>query len=112
MNTQQLLASAAAALLTLASVSAINFNVAKQSAYAPSQESIEVVELAAVQVYPAADELRAAALLNKDAGLATSGASDSLSTQNAPSTSFQLLDAQVAMPYYSFDKKFGRASKE
>jgi len=108
MKAYQLIASAAAAVLTLASISVINYNVAPRHNVAPANH-MPVTNLAAVQVYPRADELRAAALLS-DPGVFV--APDARSMQRDTSTSFQLLDAQVAMPYYSFGNKFGNVSKE
>ena len=114
MKTHQLFISVAAAMLTLASISVINFNVAPSAGPAPAPSATSatpVVTFAAVQVYPHADELRAAALLVEDGSPANVDTPDSLGTQTT-NASFQLLESQVAMPYYSFGKKFGRASKE
>jgi hypothetical protein len=110
MKAYQLIASAAAAMLTLASISVINYNVAPRHNVAPTHQHTPVTNLAAVQVYPHADELRAAALLATDPAVFV--APDARSMQRDTGTSFQLLDAQVAMPYYSFGNKFGNVSKE
>ena len=110
MKAYQLIASAAAAMLTLASIRAINYNVAPRHNVAPTHQHTPVTNLAAVQVYPRADELRAAALLTTDPAIFV--APEARSTPRDTSTSFQLLDAQVAMPYYSFGNRFGSVSKE
>jgi hypothetical protein len=110
MKAYQLIASAAAAVLTLASISVINYNVAPRHNVAPTHQPTPVTNFAAVHVHPHADELRAAALLTTDSGVFV--APEARSAQRDTSTSFQLLDAQVAMPYYSFGNKFGSVSKE
>jgi len=112
MKAQNLISSVAAALLTFASLSAVNYNVDSQLAAASKTHAIKVTELAPVTVRPSAAEMRAAALLaDVGSGIATV---PSLSRIDGTGTaeSFSLLGSPLAMPYYSFGNKFGRITKE
>jgi hypothetical protein len=110
MKSHNLIASAAAILLTVASLSLVNYNVESQSATI-SQPG--VTELAPVQVHPSAAEMRSAALLPHDdtAVLATMPVLGRLGGTGS-TEQFNLLGSQLVMPYYSFGNKFGRISKE
>lgn len=113
MKAQNLIASAAAVLFTLASLSAVNYNVDRQPAPASKTSATRVIDLMPVQVSPSAAEMRAAALLSDagTAGIATIPAIGHL--EGASSTEqLSLLGSQLVMPYYSFGNKFGRISKE
>ncbi|AGG88658.1 MULTISPECIES: hypothetical protein [Rhodanobacter] len=113
MKAQNLIASVAAVLLTAASLSAVNYNVASQPTHASRTEASSVTDLAPIQVSPSAAEMRSAALLANvgSAGIATV---PSMVAANAGGNTEQLslLGSQLAMPYYSFGNKFGRISKE
>lgn len=113
MKAQNLIASAAAVLLTFASLSAVNFNVDSQPAAASKTSHstpVKVTDLAPVNVRPSAAELRAAVLL-ADAGTTVIPALGRMDNAGSPGQ-FSLLGSQLAMPYYSFGNKFGRISKE
>ena len=112
MKVSTLIANVAAALLTFASVSAINYNVVRQPALASVSQSVPVTDLAPVQVFPNADERRAAALLTDVSGAPIVASITLQPAQDGTGTPFQLLESDMAMPYYSFGKKFGRVSKE
>ena len=112
MKAYQLIASAAAAVLTLSSISIINYNVAPLLQAAPTHQELPVVNLAAVNVHPGAQELREAALLSDVSSSTAILAPQTPVLQSGTSASFQLLESQVAMPYYSFGNKFVRGSKE
>lgn len=101
-----LVALAAATLLTLTGLVAINSRVA----VAPVSEinGVKVIDLAPIEVRPTAEDMRTAALL-ADASVASAIAMPTLAGDTESSAS--LLGAQLAMPYYSFGK-FGHASKE
>ena len=113
MKAQNLIASVAAVLLTAASLSAVNYNVASQPAPASRTHAANIIDLAPVEVRPSAAEMRSAALLTDigSAGLATV---PSMVAVDAGSNAeqFSLLGSQLVMPYYSFGNKFGRISKE
>ena len=116
MKAQNLIASFAAVLITFASLSAVNYNVATQPAAADKTHrthTLNVTDLAPVQVRPSAAELRAAVLLT-DVGTTSITMVPAMSRlDNAGSAGqFSLLGSQLAMPYYSFGNKFGRISKE
>ena len=113
MKTPNLFATAAAVLLTAASLSAVNHNVQIRPVAATEINGSRVFDLAPVEVHPDADTLREAALLvNEGAvglatipGLGRAGSGGSMQP-------FSLIGSQLAMPYYSFGNKFGRNSKE
>ncbi|MDW2981930.1 hypothetical protein [Rhodanobacter sp. KK11] len=109
MKAQNLIASVAAVLLTAASLSAVDYNVASQPARA-NHTRAAVTELAPVQVSPSAAEMRSAVLL-ADLGNASVPAMV-ITDSGSNAEPFRLLGSQLAMPYYSFGSKFGRISKE
>ncbi|EIL91472.1 MULTISPECIES: hypothetical protein [Rhodanobacter] len=113
MKAHNLIASAAAVLLTVASLSVVNYNVDSQPAAAAQQGAARVTNLAPVQVRPSAAEMRSAALLpgNDTAAIGTMSVLGNLG-ESGTSGQFSLLGSQLAMPYYSFGNKFGRISKE
>jgi hypothetical protein len=113
MKTYNLIATAAAVLLTAASLGAVNFNVESRQASPQEINGSTVIDLAPVLVHPDAQSLRAALLLadSSAAGLATVPFLDHLGMADG-ATQFSLIGSQLAMPYYSFGKKFGRISKE
>ena len=110
MKSHNLIASVAALLLTAASLSIVNYNVNSQAA---TIDQRGVTELAPVQVYPSAAEMRSAALLPHD-DTAALGTMPTLGHLDGTSSTeqFNLLGSQLVMPYYSFGNKFGRISKE
>ncbi len=112
MNTQNLIASAAAILFTVASLSAVNYNVTPAQASVKTQ-TIEVVDLPPVYVYATAEEHRNAALT---ANIGTSSFASVPGTSRVDEAGrvgqFSLLGSELAMPYYSFSNKFGRITKE
>lgn len=112
MKTHNLIAGAAAILLTAATLSIVNYNVAAVATTAPAQ-TIEVVDLAPVHVYATPEDRRAAALMT-DLGTASFASVPAASLVDADSSAaqFSLIGSQLAMPYYSFSKKFGRITKE
>ncbi len=112
MKAYQLIANVAAAMLTFASVSAINYNLVRQPGVAPGTPLTRITNLAPIQVHPSADERRAAALLSGVSGSETITTAAPRATQSNATASFKLLESETAMPYYSFGKKFGRVSKE
>ncbi len=111
MKKPNLFASIAAALLTAASLGAVNHNVQIRPVAATEINGSRVFNLAPVEVHPDADTLREAALLvNEGAvGLATI---PTLGHAGGGMQQFSLIGSQLAMPYYSFGNKFGRSSKE
>jgi len=113
MKAQNLIASVAAVLLTAASLSAVDYNVASQPTPASRTHATSVIDLAPIQVSPSAAEMRSAALL-ADIGSAGIATVPSMATTNASGNAeqFSLLGSQLAMPYYSFGNKFGRITKE
>ncbi|MEO8808996.1 MAG: hypothetical protein ABI386_01950 [Rhodanobacter sp.] len=115
MKTYQLIAGAAAVLLTFASLRAVLYNVEARPAPTDtiSTPAIRVTNLAPVVVHPSAAEKRAAALINDTAsvGLVTLPV-DSDIRADASIQPLGLLGSQLVMPYYSFGKKFGRITKE
>lgn len=112
MKTQNLIASAAAILFTIASLSAVNYNVTPAPASVQTQ-AIEVVDLAPVYVYATPQEHRDAALM-ADIGTFSFASIPAPSRIDEGSNPAQLslLGSDLAMPYYSFSNKFGRITKE
>ena len=104
-----LLASAAATLLTFASLAAVSYNVPVRADGASQHPP--VVNLAPVQVHASAAEMRAAALL-ADNPVPTTHTFATRATDNETAGPVRLLDSPVAMPYYSFGNTLGRANKE
>ena len=104
-----LLASAAATLLTFASLAAVSYNVPVRVDGAGQKPP--VVNLPAVQVHASAAEMRAAAMLT-DNPVATTHTFAARATDNETAGPVRLLDSPVAMPYYSFGNTLGRATKE
>lgn len=113
MKAQKLIASVAAVLFTTATLGVLNYNVASQPAASTEINGIKVINLAPVDVRPSAEEQRAAALLADigAAGLAVIPSIGHLGGTGG-TEQFSLVGSQLAMPYYSFGNKFGRASKE
>jgi hypothetical protein len=109
MNTQKLIASTAAILLTTITMGVIGQQMARPSAPA-AQSRAKVTDMAPVTVKPSAAELRAAALLVDGSIVAT--AAVPAFGRIGEGSSFSLIQSQLAMPYYSFGNKFGRISKE
>ncbi len=107
-----LIASAAAVLFTVASLSAVNYNVHGAST-ALSSSAVEIIDLAPVNVQPTPAERRMAALLSdvSTAGVVTMPALLPMESAGG-AAQYSLLGSQLAMPYYSFGNKFGRISKE
>lgn len=111
MKAQKLIASVAAVLFTTATLGVLNYNVTSQQAASTEINGIKVINLAPVNVHPSAEEQRAAALL-ADVGAAGLAVIPSIGRLGAGTEQFSLVRSQLAMPYYSFGNKFGRASKE
>ena len=110
MNAYKLVATAAAVLLTFASIRAIDYNVAPQPATAPAARlALHVTEFAPVIVHPSADELSA---LAAGTGPGVTSAPVSAADTDVASASFNLVGSALSIPHYSFGQKFGRASKE
>ncbi len=112
MKTQNLIASAAAILFTMASLSAVNYNVTSAQASVQTQ-AIEVVDLAPVYVHATPEEHRSAALM-ADIGISSFASIPVTSRidEGSNTRQFSLLGSDLAMPYYSFGNKFGRITKE
>lgn len=129
---QKLIALAAAVLFTTSSLSAVSYNVATQPTAATEIRGIKVINLPAVNVESdravnynvgtqptAATEIQGIKVIDLPAvnvqPVADSLPSDS-HIHDASVAAFaslpMLLGSQLAMPYYSFSKKFGRISKE
>jgi hypothetical protein len=110
---QNLIAAAAAVLLTSASLGAVFNNVSAPQAATMEIQGIKVTNLAPVTVYPTADSLRSASLLT-DVGVVAFVALPTLGRigEAGGTTPLNLIGSQLAMPYYSFGNKFGRISKE
>lgn len=105
MKAQNLIASVAATLFTVATLGAVNYNVdIRQAPVTPSHYS--VTNLPAIVVHPSAAEWRAAALSNADGITATHAGGYGGPQQ------FSLSSSQLAMPYYSFANQFGGIVKE
>jgi len=111
MKAQNLIASVAAVLLTAASLSAVDYNVASQPTPASRTHAASVTDLAPIQVSPSAAEMRSAALL-ADIGSAGIATVPSIVTASGNTEQLSLLGSQWVMPYYSFGNKFGRITKE
>jgi len=111
MKAQNLIASIAAVLLTAASLSAVDYNVASQPTPASRTHAASVTDLAPIQVSPSAAEMRSAALL-ADIGSAGIATVPSMANASGNTEQFSLLGSQLVMPYYSFGNKFGRITKE
>ena len=115
MKAYKLIAGAAAILLTVASLRAVLYNV---EAWQPASDHVStprahVTNLAPVVVQPSAAEMRAAALTsNTGSQVLTTAATGPELSADAPFQSVGVLGSQLAMPYYSFGKKFGRITKE
>jgi hypothetical protein len=112
MKTQNLIASAAAILFTVASLSAVNYNVTPAQASVKTQ-AIEVVDLAPVYVHATPEERRSASLM-ADIGTSSFASipASSRIDEGSNAGQFSLIGSDLAMPYYSFSKKFGRITKE
>jgi hypothetical protein len=109
MNTQNLIASIAAVVLTTITMGVIGQQMSRPGK--PEQTShAKVTEMAPVTVKPSAADLRAAALM-VDGGIAATATVPGFG-QIGEGSSFSLIQSQLAMPYYSFGNKFGRISKE
>jgi hypothetical protein len=106
MKAQNLIALAAATLITATGLAALNTPV--RTAPVSEINGVRVVNLAPVEVRPSASEMRAALL--GDADLSSAVLAPALDTHAEAGAT--LLGAQLAMPYYSFGTKFARASKE
>jgi len=112
MKTYSLIATVTAALLTFASINAINYNVALQPGAVAHAGAVHVTNLAPIHVYPSAAELREVASSAADAGSDAMVASTPGANVDHASASFKLVGSALAMPRYSFGQKFGRVSKE
>ncbi|MEP7186512.1 MAG: hypothetical protein ABI767_11810 [Rhodanobacter sp.] len=112
MKTQNLIASAAAILFTVASLSAVNYNVTPTQASVRTQ-TIDVVDLAPVYVHATPEERRNASL-TADIGTSSFASIPAASRidEGSHAGQFSLLGSEMAMPYYSFSNKFGRITKE
>ena len=114
MQMQKLIATAAAALFTAASLLAVTYNVDSPRQTSPNTQTIEVTNLAPITVTPSTADLRAAALLDNvgnKVGMTAVPANAQLD-DHLNLAQFSLLGSQLAMPYYSFGNKFGRITKE
>jgi hypothetical protein len=112
MKTPNLIASVAAALLTVASLGAVT-HVDSRNTPASEINGRKVINLAPIQVRPSADELRSVALMARDGTTSLAMVSETdRSGGTSDAAQFSLLGSQLAMPYYSFGTKFGRISKE
>lgn len=109
MNTQNLIASIAAVLLTTITMGVMGQQMSRPS-HAAAESGAKVTDMAPVTVKPSAADLRAAALMI-DGEIVADATTPSLG-QIGESSSFSLVQSQLAMPYYSFGNKFGRISKE
>ena len=110
MKTPNLIASVAAALITIASLGAVSHVDTRPASEINGRK---VFNLAPVHVRPSADELRSAALMARDGATNLAMVSDTDRSGGAGDVAqFSLLGSQLAMPYYSFGNKFGRISKE
>lgn len=112
MKTYKLIATVTAVLLTLASMSAVNYNVAVQRGATSHARLAHVTNLAPVYVYPSADELRQASLSAVSAPANTILAAASPANEDNASASFKLVGSALTVPHYSFSRTFGRISKE
>ncbi|MGP1666862.1 MAG: hypothetical protein ACTS5I_13310, partial [Rhodanobacter sp.] len=110
MQTHTLIASIAAAVLTLASLHAVDYNVTVHDTSAPTTSIYHVADLAPVNVYPSAAELRSAALLDNSA-LDVAGVMSQDDSQQGI-TQLGMNESQLVMPYYSFGRQIGQISKE
>ncbi|TAL83059.1 MAG: hypothetical protein EPN74_15370 [Rhodanobacter sp.] len=113
MKASKILIGIAAALLTSANLGVIYLSASAPSKAIERIDGIKVTELAPVNVYPTADEWRAADMLVSDgvAGIVTLPLLGGLNRATARQ-GFSLIGSQLAMPYYSFGNKFGRTNKE
>jgi hypothetical protein len=112
MNTQNLIASIAAVVLTTITMGVIGQQMSRPGKPAEASRA-KVTEMAPVTVKPSAADLRAAALM-VDGGIAATATTATLPSlgQIGEGSHFSLIQSQLAMPYYSFGNKFGRISKE
>lgn len=109
MNTQNLVASIAAILLTTITFGVLHQQMSRPSG-PPAESRTKVTNMAPVTVRPSAAELRAATLMTDSGVLAT--ATVPAFGQIGEGGGFSLIQSQLAMPYYSFGNKFGRINKE
>ncbi len=113
MKAENLIASIVAVLFTTASLSAVHYNVDARQAPNSEINGISVINLPAVQVHPAPAETSAVAL-RPAAGFASTTLVPTWSHMSSTGATegLSLIGSQLAMPYYSFGKNFGRISKE
>lgn len=112
MKTYQFVSIAAAALLTFASLNAIDYNVPVQATKAAPAQLVRVTNLPPIHVYPSAAELRG---LSVEAGTAdpTADLAATAPTKGGQADSaFQLVGAALSMSHYSQVPSVGRISKE
>lgn len=112
MKTYKLAAIAAAALLTLASLDAVNYNVPVQAAGVATAQLAHVTNFAPIHVYPSAAELRE---LSAQAGPADASAAVAAATPaegGHTGSAFQLVGSALSMSHYSRVPSIGRISKE
>ncbi len=115
MKTHQLIAGAAAVLLTLASLRAVTYrvNVPSMIRNSVSTPVLRVTDLSPVMVHPSPAEKREAALIHDTTGVGLITLPvDAGIRADASIQPLGLLGSQLVMPYYSFGRKFGRITKE
>jgi len=111
MKTYKLAAAAAAILLTIASVKAINYNVPVQPADAASVQLAHVTDFAPIHVYPSAAQLRELSEQSNADANAVLVAEAPVEIHQAASA-FQLVGSALSMSHYSRVPSTGRISKE
>jgi hypothetical protein len=112
MKTYKLVAIAAATLLTIASVNAINYNVPVQPAGAASVRLAHVTNFAPIHVYPSAAELRGMSEEANPAAANAALASAAPAEGGHVGSAFQLVGSALSMSHYSRVPSTGRISKE
>lgn len=108
MKAYTLIAPITAALLTFASISVINYNVAVQ----PAARLAHVTNLSPIHVYPSAEQLRAISSSVVEADSDTMIASAARASDANASASLTLVGSALTLPHYTSGQKFGRISKE
>ncbi len=111
MKTHKLVAIAAATLLTMASLNAVNYNVRVRPVNTVSAQLAHITNFAPVHVYPSTDQLRE---LSEQSGADSSAtlAAAAPAEDSQAGSAFQLVGSALSMSHYSRVPSIGRISKE
>lgn len=112
MKTYKLVAIAAATLLTLASLNAVDYNVPVQAAEVVPAQLVRVTNFAPIHVYPSAAQLRELSAQAGDADPTAAVAAAAPVEGGHVGSAFQLVGSALSMSHYSRMPSIGRISKE